>query len=355
VSLAGVVDQELAMEMEEYANRDAGDSLVLEATSLRNSVQELEVLTKLRIKEDKGEGPVKKLMANLSTQLRKLHGKSKNLTLASWKDYLKCKANPNISKAAKAVFSNVSAGYKQCKWEEQSLELNVVQCRVEIESIEEMRSAEKEMKKAQGKLMVGEKVCKTAYGEDYESQLKRLVETWDNAYRSLAASQKPLPDKKKSLAVKRAKCNATTKLHEAKVKVCKTVASKMDKAKCEVAGLLSKECKSYRKCYHKAKTSYELLVTDVKQTLNLIKDQLNALTRISCLIKADKDVEKLKACQDMEDEKYEDLDIKFETPGDGFCYEETERPCNLAYITVYYEGKAELCTPCVGPKGKLGK
>jgi hypothetical protein len=208
------------------------------------------------------------------------------------------------------------------------------------------------MKEVKGKMMVDKKVCNAATGEDYESQLKRLVDTWDHAYRELAASQVDLGAHSKSLVEKQKKCKNAAKLHADKVKACKGVASQMDKAMCAVAGIQSKHCASYRKCFHKAKTNYQLLVTTVKQTMKLIKRQLKALNRISCYSKGGNDVEKLKKCK-RAGKSIRLRRIPFGDPGGAYCDVERERPCNIGYVNEHYDGDATLCTPCIGIKGKM--
>jgi len=282
-----------------------------------------------------------------------LHEKSEKVTMESWQNVIRCKPNANVS-VAETAFKNVKAGYKNCRWEEETLEVNVVQCSVELEAIQSMMSSVQKMKEVKGELMVDKTACKAALGEDYESQLRRLANTWDDAYQTLAASQVDLGDHKKRLVEKQTKCANATKLHADKVKACKEVASQMDKAKCVVADLLGKDCAAYRQCFHKSKTNYELTVTTVKQTLKLIKKQLKALNRISCYVKGGDDSDKLENCGKRRSGHRIDLPpIQFGEPGDAYCYELREQPCNIAYVNVNYEGKAELCTPCVGIKGKI--
>lgn len=236
------------------------------------------------------------------------------------------------------------------------LGMKVTSCKVELQAIQSMMSADKAMSKVKGKLMIDEKVCHTAVGEDYGAQIERLAKTWDNAYQSLLASEADLGDHKKSLVEKKAKCANTTKFHADKVKVCKGVALFMDKAKCAVADKLSKHCSGYRKCFEASKTSYLLLKMTVKQTVKTIEQQLNVLDKIKCYLDPKKTAKELEEC------KTKALTvglipvlspIKYKKPGDAECAEEYSYPCNLQYVTAVYDGQAELCTPCVGIKGRV--
>lgn len=361
VSLSGVVDQELANEVEDE-DHDTGDPLLAEAISLQAKVKGLEGLMKLRIEDGGVEEYVKsnpdviKLTKDLEKKLKTLHTKSKEDTMKSWKAVEKCKSKPNVSSADNA-FQKEVAGYKKCRTEEQNLEIDVVKNKAEMTSIELERSAKKKMQKVQSKLMVDKKVCKTGFGEDYEMKLERLAKTWDDAYKALAASQIGSKKNDPELAEAKALYKKSIKLHKDKIKACKTTASNMDKAKCALFEIVSKHCATYTKCFHEHKTKFDLLVTTVKQTLALIKAQLNALSKISCYIDSGDNRLKLKECSDNNDEEFEDMNIDFPNPGDGYCEQDSWKPCTTGYLTVYYGGvhKAHLCTPCLGIKGKKSK
>merc|ERR1712008_486066 len=110
--------------------------------------------------------PVEKLVAKLSAQLKNLHKKSENTTKESWKKVISCKNKPKkkVIGAAKKSFTTVKKGYKDCQWKEETLELNVVRCKVELEAHESMISAAKKNEKVKGKMMVDKKVCNAATG-----------------------------------------------------------------------------------------------------------------------------------------------------------------------------------------------
>merc|ERR1712008_667544 len=133
------------------------------------------------------------------------------------------------------------------RYEEETIELTVTKCKVELESLETAIAAEKQLKRVQGNLLIDKRVCKAAFGEDYASQLKRLTKTWNNAYLSLTSSvnSKDLKKQRKSVAAQKKVCEKSSKTHKDKVKVCNKVAPKMDKSLCVVADKLSKHCAAY--------------------------------------------------------------------------------------------------------------